>query len=255
MPEEPSLSVHYMPQFVGEADLAGATVVVIDLLRASTTICTALAAGATGVRPYLEVGEVMRAAEGLDRSQIVLGGERGGEIISGFDLGNSPAEYTADVVFGREVFFTTTNGTAALRHARLAKRIVVGALVNLSTVAESIASDSEVHLLCAGTSGHVSREDRLAAGAIANKLLEIGGSRETSDAGQAVVGEWLELVAVARSGGRSIEQQLDRELRETLGGKNLISIGMDDDLPRCAAIDTVGLVPIYDAGAGVIRVG
>ncbi|MEM9185957.1 MAG: 2-phosphosulfolactate phosphatase [Planctomycetota bacterium] len=249
----PNLDVHYLPQFVREFDFAGGTVVVIDLLRASTTICQALASGASEVRAFLDVGDVVRAAEGVDRAELILGGERGGELIDGFDLGNSPAEYTADEVFGRRVFFTTTNGTAALTHSRLAERVVVGAAVNLSAVAGSVSSDEHLHLLCAGTNGHVTREDRLAAGAIATEVLALGGEREQNDQAESVLREWQELLTTARALGRTPTEQLAIELRDTPGGKNLIAIGIDDDLPRCAAIDTLDIVPEYNPATGVIQ--
>src|SRR5688572_5542963 len=104
----PSLYVHYLPQFCAEHDLADAAVVVIDQLRASSTVCHALAAGAKDVVPFVEVDALLSAAGEYDRSQVLLGGERGGELIQGFDLGNSPAEYTPDVVFGKRILFTTT---------------------------------------------------------------------------------------------------------------------------------------------------
>ncbi len=252
MPELPSLDVHYLPQFVSEADLAGGTVVVIDLLRASTTICQALASGASCVRTFLEVGEVVRAADGQPRDTMVLGGERGGERIAGFDLGNSPAEYTADAVFGKQVFFTTTNGTAALNHARLANRIVIGAMVNLLSIVDAIKQDRHLHLLCAGTNGHVTREDRLAAGAIAHGVLPAGPPRATNDQADSVVREWQELLTTGRALGRTPAEQLAAELRETQGGKNLIALGMEDDLPRCAAIDALDLVPEQDPKTGRI---
>ncbi|HCK42208.1 MAG TPA: 2-phosphosulfolactate phosphatase, partial [Planctomycetaceae bacterium] len=124
------IAVHYLPQFIAETELADQVVVVVDLLRASTTICQALASGATEVVPCLEVDETFLKAESYERSHMVMGGERGGERISGFDLGNSPTEYSPDQVFDRTVLFTTTNGTRALAHAKLAKRILIGAAVN-----------------------------------------------------------------------------------------------------------------------------
>lgn len=241
-----SLRVHYLPQFVSEADLAGETVIVIDLLRASTTICHALAAGARDVTAFLEVGDAVRAADAEpERTELILGGERGGVIIEGFDLGNSPAEYTPDVVFGQRVFFTTTNGTMALQHTRLASRVIVGAIVNLSAVVESVQGDETIHLLCAGTNAHVTREDLLAAGAIGDALLK-QGDRERNDLADSVIGEWQELLNTARALDRTPEQQLAIELQDTHGGKNLIALGMEADLPRCAAIDALDLVPIYD---------
>ena len=88
----PTVEIYYLPQFVGESELAGSTVVVVDLVRASTTICHALNSGGTALIPCLEVDDVVRHTEGLGRDEVVLGGERGGEIIPGFELGNSPAE-------------------------------------------------------------------------------------------------------------------------------------------------------------------
>jgi 2-phosphosulfolactate phosphatase len=243
-----TLTVHYLPQFVSESELAGATVVVIDLLRASTTICTALANGAKDVTAFLEVGDLVRAAEvEPDRTELLLGGERGGELIEGFDLGNSPAEYTPDQVFGKRVFFTTTNGTMALGHARLAERVVVGAIVNLSALVEVLQGKQNVHLLCAGTNGHVSRDDRLAAGAIAHELLaKEDRPREMNDSARAVLGEWQELLTTAKVLDRKPSEQLALELRDTPGGKNLLTIGMEEDLPRCAEIDTLSITPTYN---------
>lgn len=252
-----SLAVHYLPQFVSESDLAGGTVVVIDLLRASTTICHALAAGATEVFAFREVGDAVRAAETQgSRASLLLGGERGGERIEGFDLGNSPAEYTPDQVFGKQVFFTTTNGTLALQHARLAGRVLVGAAANLSALADILVDEEQVHLLCAGTNGRVSREDQLIAGAIAHELAAREASpRKRNESADSVLGEWQELLNTARALGRSTSDQLAIELRDTPGGKNLIAIGQDTDLPLCAKIDTHDLVPEYDPKSGRIMVG
>jgi 2-phosphosulfolactate phosphatase len=244
-----SLSVHYLPQFVAETDLAGATVVVIDLLRASTTICQALASGARDVTAFLEVGDVVRAVEGLDRAELVLAGERHCTRIEGFDLGNSPAEFTPDEVFDRRVFFTTTNGTRAFQHARLAAKVVVGAAVNLSAVVDAIAADEAVHLLCAGTNGHVTREDQLAAGAIGSELLTCG-PRELNDQARQVLGEWQELLTTARALGRTPSEQFTLELHDTAGAKNLLAIGMEADLARCAAIDALDVVPVYNPATG-----
>ncbi len=109
------LNVHTLPSHVSEEELADSAVVVIDLLRASTTICQALASGAREVVPFLEVDAALAAAAAeLRRGDIVLGGERRGGKIPGFDLGNSPAEYTREAVGGRRVFITTTNGTRAM---------------------------------------------------------------------------------------------------------------------------------------------
>jgi 2-phosphosulfolactate phosphatase len=255
-----TLDVHYLPQFVAEADLAGEVVVVIDQLRASSTICQALASGAADVTAFLEVGEAVRAAQQLRNheagAEVLLGGERGGKRIDGFDLGNSPTEYTPDRVFGRRLFFTTTNGTMALRHTRLARRVLVGSALNLGRVVAELRGEQYAHILCAGTNGHVSRDDQLIAGAIAHGLAEAPGQpREGNPAADAVVREWQELLTTARALGRTAADQLAIELRDTPGGKNLIEIGMDGDLAVCAEIDALRVLPVYDPGSGRVTAG
>lgn len=246
------LAVHYLPNLVSEHELAGATVVVIDLLRASTTICTALANGAREVRPFLEIADTLQAAEGLDRTTVLLGGERGGRLIPGFDLGNSPAEYTSGRVGGKPIFFTTTNGTRALRHARLAKRVIVGAIVNLSAVVEAVRNDPQVHILCAGTGGEITREDVLAAGAFVNRLTLASNDWQLTGPADAARQQWLELEVAARTAGRSLSEQLADELRRTPGGENLVAIGHHQDLRLCAQIDTLFVVPCFSPATGRI---
>ena len=245
-----------MPQFVAETDLAGSVAVVVDLLRASTTICTALANGAAAVRPFLEVDAAARAAAEYDRAKIVLGGERGGEPIAGFDLGNSPLEYTADVVFGQTILFTTTNGTRALGHAHLARRVLVGTAVNRRALVESIDgesihSETDINILCAGTGGVVTREDILAAGAIAEPLLS-AGQWDPNEWAESAVREWQELITTARALGRSESEQFAEELKTTPGGRNLLAIGRDEDLPVCAQLDVLEVVPELNREAGLI---
>jgi 2-phosphosulfolactate phosphatase len=239
-----SLNVHRLPRDVAASDLAGSTVVVIDLLRASSTICQAFASGAAEVVPFLEVDGALVAAERAGRSSVVLGGERKGGKIPGFDLGNSPSEYTPAAIAGRPVFMTTTNGTRALDHARQAKRIIVGAFLNLSAVAWSIQDDPRIELLCAGTDGGETREDILVAGAIVSQLLERSARwRELNENAAAAKREWNAVVARARSYGRPLAEQLAIELRDTPGGRNLLGIGLDRDLIDCSQIDRLRVVP------------
>jgi 2-phosphosulfolactate phosphatase len=229
--------VHNLPRQIAPEELAGSTVVVIDLLRATSTICQALAAGAAGVVPFLEIEEALAAAK--DRANVVLGGERHGKLIDGFDLGNSPSEYTPESVGGRRVFITTTNGTRALDHARDARRVLTGSFLNLSALVESLRNDARVDILCAGTDGVESREDILAAGAIVEKLVaeERGNWKVDARAGEALA-EWQARGAV-----------LAVELRDTPGGRNLLEIGMDHDLVDCARIDALTVVPVLDIPA------
>src|SRR5258706_13920045 len=141
MPSARQLDVYLLPALVEPAQLAGKTAVVIDVLRATTTIVHALAAGATQVIPCLEVDEARRIAAELGE-RAISGGERGGKQIPGFDLGNSPAEYSRERVAGKTVVFTTTNGTRAMLRCKAARRVLLGAFVNFSAVCRELV-DSE----------------------------------------------------------------------------------------------------------------
>ncbi len=254
----PQLAVHYLPQFVAESDLAGSTVIVVDLLRASTTICQALSNGAKCVIPSLEVDETFaRAAAHVekhgDREKILLGGERGGQRIEGFDLGNSPLDYTSEQIFGQTVLFTTTNGTKALAHARLADRVLIGAAVNRQAIVDAVAGAPRVDILCAGTGGKVTREDILAAGAIASQIKAPHESCSANSWSDAACREWQELLTTAHALDRTPSEQFAHELRDTLGGKNLLALGYDDDLLFCAQLDTLDIVPELDRSTGQIK--
>jgi phosphosulfolactate phosphohydrolase-like enzyme len=144
--------------------------VVIDVLRAATTMIHALAAGAVEILPCQRVDAARRLVAGFAPGSALLGGERLGLPIPGFDLGNSPSEYTRERVAGRSVVFTSTNGTRALARCRRAERAFLAAFVNLSAVARAVSGAERLHLLCAGTRARLSEEDLLLAGALADCL-------------------------------------------------------------------------------------
>ncbi len=247
--ERQQLRVHHLPKNVDERELASSTVVVLDILRATTTICQALAAGAIDVVPLLEVDEARAAAKVARESgnNVILGGERSGGRIAGFDLGNSPCEYTSEAAGERRVIITTTNGTRALHHARLARRVLVGAFVNLSAVVASVQGEPRVDILCAGTDGGPTREDILAAGALVSRLASSRGeSWDVDDSANAARREWENVSNRAAAAGRPIVEQLALELRDTPGGRNLLGIGLERDLVDCAQIDRLDIVPELD---------
>jgi 2-phosphosulfolactate phosphatase len=248
------LWVHNLPEQAGQ--LSGGTTVVIDLLRASSTICQALASGASEVVPFREISEAMAAAtaDGVRRDDVVLGGERAGGKIPGFDLGNSPSEYTPDAVGGKRVLLTTTNGTQALWHGRSARRVVVGAFVNLSAVVASVKDETRVDFLCAGTDGRETREDILAAGAMVYRICSSAPKDQQLNPNAAwALGKWRRLLLAAYESRRSESEQLAMELRDTQGGRNLLGIGLDQDLVDCAQIDRLNVIPELDVGAWRIR--
>jgi 2-phosphosulfolactate phosphatase len=257
----PTLNVHFLPSQVDPSALAGSTVVVIDLLRASSTICQALAAGATCVMPFLEVEETRQAAARFPHDQVVLGGERQGRIIEGFDLGNSPLEYTPRAVAGRRVLFTTTNGTRALHRARLAKRMLIGAALNRQAVAAAVADADRIDILCAGTDDAVTGEDILAAGALVDALIDPEPRSDAAtlwhyridDSARVALDQWQALLGAAQRSGRSAAAQLAEQMRDTPGGRNLLDIGHGADLAACAQLDELGIVPELNRTTGEIR--
>jgi 2-phosphosulfolactate phosphatase len=245
--------VHYSPELVEPAALAGSAVAVVDQLRASSTICQALAAGARCVVPFVELEEALSRAREHPREEIVLGGERGGRRIEGFDLGNSPTEYTPETVGGKTVLFTTTNGAKALAHACHARRVLVGSTLNRAAIVAALANEANVDILCAGTDGHETREDILATGAIVDGLFHEASACRLSAAAEDALRQWRDIVAAAASAGRSLPDQFALVLRDTPGGKNLLAIGHDFDLVNCARLAALDVVPELNPTAGVIR--
>ncbi len=244
------VQAHPTPHQADPRELRGGVVVVIDQLRASTTIVAALAAGARCVLPCLEVEQARAIRQRLGGEGLVLGGERRGTRIEGFDLGNSPSEYTPLTVFGKAVIFTTTNGTAALLHAVRsgAAAVVVGCLANAAAVVNRLASDPRpVHLLCAGVSGELAMEDAIAAGAMGEMLVFRGRSWTDSDQGRLMSAAWREASTSA--------ERLHQALRESCGGRNLLALGMAADVEFCSRVGVWDLTPELDLATMEIRPG
>jgi 2-phosphosulfolactate phosphatase len=255
----PETSMHWhchelfnrMPQ----GAVAGGIAVVIDVLRASTTIATALAHGAAGVRPVLTIDEARAlAAGGGPGSDVLTGGERGGLTIDGFDLGNSPLEYSPARVAGRRIVITTTNGTAALDACSAAAEVLIGAIVNRAAVAaraRELANTNgvaDIHLVCAGTDGQVTEEDLLAAGAILDAASRLPGAHsDTLDASASAAREMFR--GVLSASGHEAASAIVAAFSTSRGGRNLIELGMQADLPAAAAIDSLTVVPRLDRRA------
>jgi len=247
---EKSLQVHLLPCLTTPAELANSVVVVIDVLRATTTIVHACAAGARAIIPCLEIDEALEQSERLG-GQVVLGGERHGRAIEGFNLGNSPEEYTPSVVRGKTVIFTTTNGTRALNVCRQARRVVLGAFVNYSAVCELIRDSCKIDIVCAGTNNEVTREDVLLAGALVDDLhCNHRGAYVCNDQSAIAADAWRNLVAGFASG-----IPLAESLRASQGGRNMLEIGLERDIEVAASMDRFTIVPELDTEAWEIRIG
>lgn len=165
--------VHLTPALVDPERLQGSVTVVIDVLRATTTIVHALAAGASAVHPCEEIDEAKSHAAGLPKRQAILAGERGGKPIKGFDLGNSPGDFKAKKCKDKSIVFTTTNGTRAIARSFHADRVLIAGFVNFSAVCEQLHHDPRpVHIVCAGQAGGPAMEDTLLAGAFIEMFCE-----------------------------------------------------------------------------------
>lgn len=242
------LRVHLTPQTVDPRDLPGSIAVIVDVLRASTTIAAALAAGATGVVPCAEPEDALRR-RAASPGPAVLGGERRGVRIDGFDLGNSPSEYTPAAVGGRTVLFTTTNGTRAVLRCLDASAVLIGCLTNRKALCALLRGRGlPVHIVCAGTDGAMCLDDAVAAGAIAHGLVD-GPGTPSFDPGDDDAAR-LCLAAFASTGGEP--GRLATALRAGRGGRNLVAIGLSRDIDDCAAIDSSNAVPELDRRTGTL---
>jgi 2-phosphosulfolactate phosphatase len=239
------LNVFSLPQDFEPDDLRGGIAVVIDVLRASTTMVTALANGARSVIPCGDVETARQIAAGYPPGEVLLGGERGGVRIEGFHLDNSPAAYSLERVMGKTIVFTTTNGTAALMRSRAADRVLIGCLVNRRAVVRALVGDERpVHLVCAGTDGQFTNEDFLAAGAIAAELAAAAGEPLECNT-HAVFARNLWNAPEFWTAGSFSPGHLRNALRQSPGGSNLVELGFDADIDYAAQLDSIDLVAQY----------
>ncbi len=242
-----SLCVHFLPALTTAEKLAGGVVVVIDVLRASTTIATALAAGAREIIPCLEVDDAKRKAAELRNQSVLLGGERHGKPIPGFNLGSSPREYTSQTVGDRMVVFTSTNGTRAMQLCTAAQTVFVGAFVTLSATVRRIAGGAAIHLLCAGTEGEITREDVLFAGAVVDGVCASTEAKiDINDQARIARGTWRHMMGELDVHDPAAIERLAKNLRHTQGGHNLIALGMEQDIADAAQIDRYDFVPVLE---------
>jgi len=240
------IDVFLLPSLLGDTDLSGGVAVVIDVLRATTTITHAIAHQADCVVPLLTIDQAKEQG-GRDPSAL-LGGERGGQKIDGFDLGNSPAEYPQDVVRGKKIFFTTTNGTKAMQACRGAEQIVVAAFVNLTAVCNQLAEHPHVYVVCAGTEGEITREDVLLAGAIVDHLTaDTPEPIMINDQAQIAADAWQEAKT-----GLTATTLADR-LKQSRGGRNVLRLGQENDIDLAATLDQFDVVPQLNPKTWEIR--
>ena len=220
---------------IEEDDVRDRTVVVIDVLRACSTIATALNHGARAVVPVLDMAQASRIAANLDPNIYRLGGERGGEKIEGYHLGNSPLEYTHEEVEGRDVILNTTNGTKALTRSRGARHLVAGSLLNAGRVVDFIKqAGADTTIVCAGRQNRISLEDTVCAGLILDRLWSDTDPTFVSDAANAAYTLY-----------KHDHPDVSTRLRRGNHVQRLIDMGYEEDVEYCFQVDALPVLPYY----------
>lgn len=212
------------------------TVIVIDVLRATSCIVTALARGCSGIIPVETVNKAMHVHE----EDELLAGERFCKKFSGFHFGNSPVELLRADLTGKTIILTTTNGTRAIQKCQKARHILCGSFLNAAECARAaLELQRDIVLVCAGTRDRFSLEDSLCAGRIAREIMDQAGDSEVSsnDFAKAMLSAYLH------------EQgQIGEALIRSENGKKLLKIGYGEDVSFCSQMDVYSIVPILDEG-------
>ncbi len=234
-----TLDVVFTPAGLTGAEVQGRTVFVIDILRAGTTMCAALHHGARAVVPVATTEEALRMAQTLGPGETLLAGERHCRPIPGFALGNSPREMQPEVVRGKTLVMTTTNGTAALLAAAAGASVIVAAAVNFSLVAARAhtawSAGEDLLILCAGREGRFALDDAYCAGRVVDAAL--GGGRGRKGLNDAALAA-LDLV-------RRYGERWERPLLVSEGGRDLLELGMKDDIADAAMVDAYPVLPVF----------
>lgn len=220
--------------------------IIIDVLRASTTICYALRNGARAVIPVAEASDAAKMAKRLSKDTTLLCGERQGVKLSGFDLGNSPQEYLPDIIQKKTIIFTTTNGTQALSKTTHAQFQIIAGFVNIQSVVEFLqqhfhsefVGNQLVEIVCAGNNRGFSYEDTLCAGAIAVRLCEAFQDTTISDSTHAAI----TLYEINKS-------NLTEFVKISEHGQILTALGFEKDIEIAMDVDSCSIVPIMRGGS------
>lgn len=235
----PRVDVVFGVQQLAPSDVQGRVVAVIDVLRASTSIAAALANGARAVIPLETPEEVVNRSRQFDRAEVRLAGERKMLMVPGFDLGNSPLEYTREAVEGKTILLSTTNGTGVLGPAlQGARDVVIASYVNFTAAATmlraALRGGADITIVCAGRERQFSLEDAACAGRYVLHLTKRLQKVELNDAAQA-----------SALLDRKYGDHLMRLFMASMHGQALHAAGFAEDLALCATIDAFGVIPLY----------
>jgi 2-phosphosulfolactate phosphatase len=229
------IDVLFSPVQADELFFTGKTTVVIDVLRASSTIITALTNGAKEVIPVGTIEFAVKVSGGIFGGHTLLGGERNTKKIEGFALGNSPSEYTKEIISGKSIVFYSTNGSRAIVKAKYSANLFVCSFNNLKTLAKHLRKlNEDVVILCAGNNNFFSLEDSVCAGMLISELMTGTKKAELTDASTSAL-------TLFKSFGKNIFKMLS----EADHGQLLITNGFEEDLKTCAELDSTDVIPFY----------
>jgi 2-phosphosulfolactate phosphatase len=233
------VSVYHTPELT-PTDHTPDCAIAIDVLRATTTMVTALAAGAEAIEAFLDMDALMAKSESWPAAKRLRGGERGGSKVAGCDLGNSPLDCTPDVVGGKRLFISTTNGTRTLQRIAGAKTVLAAALINRAAVVDYLLQlqPQTVWIVGSGWEGSYALEDTVCAGAIAYSLQEKLPGKDLKD----IAGNDETVAAIGLY--QQWQDDLVGLLRLASHGQRLLRLDCDTDIQYCAALDNVKSVPI-----------
>ncbi len=223
---------------ISEEDIRGKTVVVIDVLRATSTMLTALSNGAKGIIPVEDMGAAGKIATNLDPLSYLLCGEKDGKQIEGYDLGNSPLEYSEEKVAGKTLILNTTNGTKALVRSAHASKVYIAGFLNLSAICELLKLETnEICIVCSGWKGRLSLEDVFCAGFIVSRVYEGVIPEDAKDGAKVAMGLFERF-------GNDIEATV----QVTNHAKRLIGLGFESDIAYCCNVDLFDFAPEFKEG-------
>lgn len=233
-----TIDVFFSASSISDEDVRNKIVVVIDVLRASTTIITALKNGAKEVIPVEDMSTAGRIAQNLDSSRYLLCGEKDGIKIDGYHLGNSPFEYEEEVIKGKTLILTTTNGTKAITRAQFAKKIIIAGFINVEAVIEDLKKQNgDIAIVCAGWKSRVSLEDQLCAGYIIRRLMNDVLPDDAKDGAR-----------IAFIISEKYENQINEIVHKSNHAMRLIELGYESDIAFCAQLNTTTLIPVLKEG-------
>jgi 2-phosphosulfolactate phosphatase len=232
MSEKLKIETCLTPALLPLYNIENSIAVIIDIFRATSSICYGIENGAEAIIPVAQVEECVAYREkGLD---YLLAAERNGEVVEGFDFGNSPFSYTVEKVAGKTIVLTTTNGTHALHLSRAAKKIIIGSFLNLSALCDWLKSQQEnILLVCAGWKNNFNLEDTLFAGAVVDQLKS--SNYQLDDPGIAA----NDLFQLAKN-------DLNLYLQKTAHSGRLKKLGIEEDIKFCLQVDLTRAIPVLE---------